>query len=67
MEGDCKMKVDRNRLLRSDDMTVDATRVAEPNSRKINAIRSLQVCTIIEQDLALSSNSSSLNLLEHTL
>jgi hypothetical protein len=61
------MKVDRNRLLRSDDMTVDATRVAEPNSRKINAIRSLQVCTIIEQDLALSSNSSSLNLLEHTL
>jgi hypothetical protein len=61
------MKVDRNQLLHSDDMTVDATRVAESNSRKINAIRSLLVCTIIEQDLAPSSNSSSLNLLEHTL
>ena len=58
---------DRSQLLLSDDMTVDATRVAEPNGRKINAIMSLQVCTINEQDLALSSNSSSLNLLEHTL
>jgi hypothetical protein len=41
MEGDCKMKVDRHQLLLSGHMTVDATRVAEPNSRKINAINVL--------------------------